>query len=737
MRSHTVSSSWFSRLRVLRRFGDWPWRRSDIPYLPQVTTADCGAACIAMVCAYYGKEVRLEEVRDVLGVGRDGSNAQGLLRTAEHFGLHGRGVRVDDLRQLEYLERGSILHWRFRHFVVFDHLDGDDAIIVDPAMGRRRAHKKELTTAFTGVALVFQKSGEFQPGKRDSQGVRRYLRYILVRTGTLSGLITLSLFLQVLALGVPVLTGIVVDRVVPRGDYQLLTVLSVGLGTLVVFRFLASYLRAQLLLNLRTQLDASITIDFLAHLVRLPYRFFQIRSSGDLIMRLNSNSTVREMLTSSVLSAVFDGVLVALYLIVLLLGDLVLGVLASVLGLLRVALYLSLRRRHRERMSEALHLQAASRTFQVQILTGIETLKTMGAEQRAVSHWSNLFADELNASIARGRIRAVFESGLAALASASSFAILVIGALRVLDGHLSLGTMLALSALAAGFLEPLSTLVSNAMQLQLMGSYLERIDDVFETPREQQGDIVQASPTLRGGIALECVSFRYSANAPLAVSDVSVTIEPGNFVALVGPSGAGKTTLANLIVGLYEPSVGRVLYDGCDLRQLDYSSLRQQFGVVNQQAHFFGSTVRDNIAIANPTLSMGKITKAARQAQIHKEIAVMPMGYDTVLGDNAASLSGGQRQRLALARALADEPKILILDEATSNLDTATERRIQETLSSLSCTRIVIAHRLSTVRDADLILVMHGGRILERGVHNELIGTTGLYSELVQAQALH
>lgn len=705
-----------------------------IPVIRQTTETDCAAACLTMVLAHHGKTLRLADVQQLLGAGRDGADALSLVRGARHHGLRARGVKIANIEDLRFLDPGSVLHWGFHHYVVFESIDGDELRIVDPGSGRRTISLTDAGKRFTGVAILFERGDGFEPEAAPRRGIMRYVRELVAQSATLRRILVLSVVLRVLALATPLLTGLIVDRVVPARDYSLLMVLAVGLAAIAAFDFASALVRGNLMLHLRTRLDAKITRDFVERLIALPYAFFHQRATGDLLTRLNANSTIRELLTSGTLTGLLDGALAALYLLLLFAGSATLALLVCVLGALRVLLFVATRRRQAELMSKTLQVQARSRSYQVQMLSGIATLKAVGAEEQAVARWSNYFTDELNVSLARGRLDAFFEAGMNTLTTASPFIILGVGASAVLSGDLSLGTMLALTALATGFLTPLTSLVSTAVQLQLLASYIDRMEDVLEAPPEQQKDRVATTPTLRGAISLEDVSFRYSPMRPLVVRNVSVDVEPGSFVALVGSSGAGKSTLAMLLMGLYRPTGGRILFDGMDLDGLELTSLRRQLGVVLQQPYLFADSIRNNIALGDESLPLYRIVEAAKRARIHDFVQSLPLGYDTPVTDGGASLSGGQRQRIALARALVRRPAILLLDEATSHLDTESEREVLEELERARVTRLVIAHRLSTVVRADKILVMENGAIAEEGRHDELVARNGRYAELVRAQ---
>jgi ATP-binding cassette, subfamily B, bacterial len=725
------NAGFLARFPALRRLGAVR-RRARVPVVQQQAAGDCGAAALAMVLGYHGKHVALDEVREMLGVGRSGATAESLLRIGRVYGLRGRTVRAE-LEDLAALPAGTILHWEFRHFVVLERVDLDAITVVDPAAGRRTVPKERAGRAFTGIAILFEPSESFEPAKRERRRLHTLLGLVVEGREFFARIIMVTLLVQLLALAMPLLTGVLIDRVVPRQDYSLLLVLAVGFSILQVFTAAAGFARAHLMMYLRTQLEARFTMRFIDHLIELPYSYFQQRTSGDLMVRLGSTNAIREILTSTVFSTFLDGTIASLYLVLLVFFHGPITLVVLLLAAARLGLLAWMRWRQRQFLSQTLENRARLQTYQVEMLSGMETLKAMGLEHRAAENWSSVFVDGLNISIERGRVDAVFGVFLSVLGTLSTMVMMFYGTYLVLDGTWTLGSMMAFSAIAAGFLTPLNSLVSAALQLQMLEVHLERVNDVMNTRREQEGTPVVLAGPLEGAVTVDDVSFQYSGQDPIVLDHVSITVPAGARVALVGRTGSGKSTLARLLAGLYEPMSGRILFDGKDVKMLERRSVRNQLGIVTQETQLFGGTIRRNIALADPQMRLDRVIRAAKLACVHDEIVAMPMGYDTSLSDRGLSLSGGQRQRIAIARALACNPKVLILDEATSHLDTETEERLNRRLASLRCTTIVIAHRLSTVRTADLIVVLEQGRVVEHGSHDELVSTDGVYARLLAA----
>src|SRR5215813_10464627 len=706
---------------ALKKLG-FPTGKRAVPFVQQLEWTDCGAASLCMVMAYYGREAKLAEVRDAMGIGRDGVSAKAILDTAERYGLTGRGIKVDT-SQLKLLKTGTILHWEFNHFVVFDRIVNGAIRIVDPATGPRDVPLHQFGKAFTGVAIELIPTDRFAKVKREKGRLTRYVQELLSEKGLFSRIVVVSLALQLIGLVMPLITGMIIDRVVPRADYDLLYVCLATIGGMTVFNLIADIVRMHLLLHLRIALDTRMTLGFLDHMVSLPYAFFQRRSTGDLMMRVDSNSTVREIVTSKSMSALIDGVFVLIYAAVIFYVNPLLGGITIAMSGAEALVFICARPTYHRLLAADLDKQAKAHSYMVQMLGGMETLKCAGAERLGVEKWSNLYTDELNVKMRRARATAYVDGIRSAVAALGPLLILTIGATSVMSGKMTLGTMIAMNSLANSLFAPLSALVSSALDLQLVKSHMDRIDDVLQTPVEQDRDAVAAPPRLRGQVSVRNLSFKYGDQAPLVVQDVSLDITPGMSVALVGPSGSGKSTLLNLLAGLYKPVTGEVLYDGRPLHDMDVRAVRQQIGIVPQHPFIFGGSLRENVALTAPGAQLDRIMAACKVSCLHDDITEMPMGYDTVISDGGGSLSGGQRQRVAIARAVIRNPGLMLLDEATSALDNSTEKRVIENLERQRCTRITVAHRLSTVRNADLIIVMDKGRIIEQGNHQQLLAT--------------
>lgn len=731
--SSKVPSSSISASSPLGGYPTWLRRRRRVPVVLQMSVTECGAACLAMILGYYGRHTSLLECRDYFGIGRDGVSAWQMIQVGRQLGLEGKGVRLS-AEVVREQPLPAIAFWKESHFVVVERVNGESVEIVDPEFGRLRLTTHEFEHDYSGVLLLFAPNASFQrKSKSDIFSWRTYLTSLLRVEGArqfFASIIGASLLLQLFGIAFPLITQMVVDRLIPNQELNLLWVVGAAVVGLAVAQFVSSFARATWLLQLQSRFDGRMMPDFFAHILRLPYRFFLQRTSGDLITRLTSHMVVRETLTNQLISTLLDGTLVLGYLLALFLWQPAYGLLVLLLAILQIGLVLATTHRMTRLTQRTLVAEAESHTYLIESIGSIATLKASGMEGRVARHWNHLFDQYLQRLLAQSRLSAVLDSTLTALRTFAPLLLLWAGAWLVLNGSLSLGTMLGMNALAIAFLEPLSYFIENSQQVQRVGAYLERIGDVMAT--EQEITASRPAPTLSGQISVENVTFRYDKESPAVLQNISLKVQPGQKIALVGRTGSGKSTLAMLLLGMFTPTDGEIAYDGVPLSEMDIRTLRAQCGVVLQESLLFQDSIRQNISFHDHAMHDHEIEAAATLAEIHADIEAMPMGYETPLAQGGGGLSGGQRQRLALARALARHPKILVLDEATSHLDVETEKRVHHNLSDLQMTQIIIAHRLSTVANADHIIVLDGGTIIEQGSHQELLNRDGYYAQLVK-----
>ncbi|MEE1753995.1 NHLP family bacteriocin export ABC transporter peptidase/permease/ATPase subunit [Streptomyces sp. SP18CS02] len=721
--------------------GSPPKRRGTVrtPTVLQMEAVECGAASLAMVLAHHGRHVPLEELRIACGVSRDGSRASNLLKAARGYGLQAKGMQMEPAALAE-VRAPAILFWEFNHYVVYDGMGrrfGRRGVhINDPDKGRRFVPAEDFDTSFTGVALVFEPTEAFRRGGRRPGILSAVPARLRGTTGTLLAALLASLLLVGVGAAVPALSRTYIDMFLIGEQTSLLGPLFASMAAMVALTALLTGLQQANLLRGRIISSTLSSARFMRHLMRLPVTFFAQRSPADLVQRLQSNDAVAETLARDLAAAGVDGVVVVLYALLLWTYDpqlTVVGVLIALLNVVAMRIVIRLRATHTQKLrADSARLTNTSYTG----LQLIETMKATGGENGFFRRWAGQHATTLEVQQRLGVPSAVLAVVAPTLATLNSAVILWIGGLRAVEGHISIGLLVAFQALVTRFTAPLTRLNGVAGRIQDFAADVARLRDVESFPADSLYSRPEAEAStrrLKGHVVLDDITFGYSPlDAPL-LSGFSLAVGPGSQVALVGGSGSGKSTVSRLISGLYTPWEGTIRIDGQRLEDIPRSTLAASVSFVDQDIFLFEGTVRDNVTLWDPSIPDDAVIAALQDAALYDDvIARRPEGIHSRVEQDGRNFSGGQRQRLEIARALVRRPSILVLDEVTSALDARTEQVVIDNLRRRGCACVVIAHRLSTVRDSDEIVVLDHGTVVERGRHEELLAARGAYAELVK-----
>ncbi|MET9594541.1 NHLP family bacteriocin export ABC transporter peptidase/permease/ATPase subunit [Streptomyces sp. NPDC006516] len=708
------------------------------PTVLQMEALECGAASLAMVLAHHGRHVPLEELRIACGVSRDGSRASNVLKAARGYGLKAKGMQMEPAA-LSEVPAPAILFWEFNHYVVYDgmgrRLGRRGVHINDPDKGRRFVPVEDFDTSFTGVVLVLEPGEGFRRGGRKPGVLSALPARLRGTTGTMLVALLASLLLVAVGATLPALSRTYIDMFLIGEQTSLLGVLFAAMGSMVALTVVLTWLQQANLLRGRIISSTLGSARFFRHLLRLPVTFFSQRSPADLVQRLQSNDAVAETLARDLTAAGVDGIVVLLYAFLLWTYDPQLTVIGVGIALLNVV---AMRIVVRLRATGTQKLRADSARLTNTSYTGlqlIETMKATGGEDGYFRRWAGQHATTLEEQQRLGVPSAWLGVVAPVLATLNSALILWIGGLRAVEGHISIGLLVAFQALVTRFTAPVTRLNGVAGRVQDFAADVARLKDVENFPVDplySRREPAASTRRLKGHVTLEDVTFGYSPLDKPLLTGFSLSVGPGQQVALVGGSGSGKSTVSRLISGLYSPWEGTIRIDGQRLEDIPRGALASSVSFVDQDVFLFEGTVRDNVALWDPSVTDEAVAEALRDAALYDVVARRPRGIRSRVEQDGRNFSGGQRQRLEIARALVRRPSILVLDEVTSALDAETERIIIDNLRRRGCACVVIAHRLSTVRDSDEIVVLDHGTVVERGRHEQLAAAGGPYADLVR-----
>jgi NHLM bacteriocin system ABC transporter peptidase/ATP-binding protein len=716
-----------------------PTRRVRTPTLLQMETVECGAAALGIVLQYYKRIVPLEELRRACGVSRDGSKANHILQAARQYGLKATGYRLEPAN-LGRLRLPLIAWWNFNHFVVIEGFGDGVVFINDPAVGPRTVSADEFDHSYTGVVLALEPGPDFKSGGRKATLLGALRERFHGSTRALVYVVLAGLALVIPGLIIPTFLRVFVDQVLVARSTDWLVPLLIGMALTAALRAALTWLQNFYLLRLETKLALSTSSQFFWHVLRLPIEFFAQRFGGEIGSRVAINDDVAQLLSGQLATTMINVVLVAFYAILMFQYDVLLTAIGVSIAVLNLAALQFVSRGRTDSNQRLLQERGKFVGTAIGGLQMIETLKASGGESDFFARWSGYLAKVMNAQQELGVPTRLLASVPPLLSTINGIAILVVGSLRVINGDLTIGMLVAFQSLMLSFIGPFNELVNLGGTLQEVDGSLKRLDDVLRHDVDPLVDL-ELDPDsfpgarLKGYLELHGVSFGYSRLEPPLIENLDLTLKPGFRIALVGGSGSGKSTIAKLVTGLYRPWSGEILFDGLPRERIPRTVMNASVGLVDQEIYLFQGTIRDNLTLWDDSVSESDLIQASRDAAIHDDVSDRQGGYDFQVAEGGANFSGGQRQRLEIARALVANPTVLVLDEATSALDPATEKIIDDNLRRRGCTCVIVAHRLSTIRDADEIIVLERGKVVQRGTHDELYRVDGPYSRLIKAEA--
>ena len=698
-----------------------------VPVVVQMETVECGAACLSMILAYYGKWLSLEQLRTDCGVSRDGSNARCIVQAARRHGLDAHGYRAD-ISHLEHMAP-AIIHWNYNHFVVFKGFDGGLAYINDPGIGSIAVSMEDFNRSYTGVAITASPTDQFKPQGHQTS----ILHYVRENIRGVSDAFIFTLIMGILTafagMLYPLFSQVFMDDIITGKNEEWTVPFFVGMGALVVFHFLLAFLDNVYGRRFSGSMSLKGNTRFLWHALNLPMEFFAQRYVGDIVQRQSLNETITTTLVRILAPYAINILLLIVYVVVMARYSFLL----TLMGLMSVALNIYVVRKEselRNNLSRAME-QTEGKFYGITMscVDNIESIKAAGAERKFFEFWAGYFARRNNQEVAfEARSFSPYVFGHVANAL-----VLILGAALILYGDFSIGMLMAFQGFMAEFMRPAMGLMQGSTTVIELRSQMERIDDVIAYPTEKWSDDAnEAHGAKMGGMfEMKNVTFGYSPTSEPLIKDFSMKLEPGKSVALVGTSGCGKSTIAKLVAGLYEPWSGDILFDGRKRCEISHEEYVNSVAVIDQHVVLFDDTSSENLKMWDHSIEDFTMTMACIDSGIRNDIISRPRGFNTKLVKGGGNFSGGQRQRMEIATALAREPILLVMDEATSALDTVTEREVMQNIRQCGASLIVIAHRLSTVRDCDEIIVMDHGQIAERGTHDELMSRDGIYKKLM------